>query len=197
MRTEQKMPWTPYPPLAAVVFMALVVVSLWRESSEVESPALPGPAAVAKSAPAAVKASPVKVPETVAAFTAFAQADLPAGWPETRAQTARGLRLLADAMATRGDSTLWRDRAVRLVDLAAAVEQAPDALQAADAAHGALVQAADWIEDLGPAPIAAGPGNPLVAAAKAVDADHPLREQSKELDRFFDAAARALAASRA
>jgi hypothetical protein len=195
MRTEARTPWTPYPPLAATALIALVVGALWWEARDAwsEPRALDAPAAAATAQ--ARKAAAAPVPAQVTALVSFAQESLPVGWPDTRAKTASGLKILAGAIAARGDSTLWRDRALRLEEAAAAIEKAPDAEEAASRAQGALVQAADWVEDLRPAPDTAL--HPAMSAAEAIDAREPLRDQAKELEDFFDAVAQALGGAKA
>jgi hypothetical protein len=189
---ETRTPFTPYPAAAALAFIGLVVGHLWWESRDSWAQR-DTPAAVPAATRPAAKPVAKAVPAAVVAFAAFAKEDLPVGWPATREKTASGLKLLAGAISARGDSGLWRDRALRLEEAAAGIEKAADAEEAASLAQGALVQAADWVEDLRAS--GASSSQPVMAAAAAIDAREPLREQAGELERFFDAAAQALGAN--
>ena len=184
-----------WPATAAIAFIAVISGSIWWESRRDAAPefvpAAPMPVAKAPMKPAKA-AAPRPMPAQVAALAQFAQKELPEDSPAARAAAADGMRLVAAAIAARGDSVLWRDRAKRLEEAAESVRQAPDSEQAAGIARDALVQAASWIAGLSPVRPAAGSPDAVIAAAESFKADQPLRAQAAALEEFFDAAARAL-----
>jgi hypothetical protein len=184
-------------PVGALGVIAAVTALVWLRSVDLSDP----PAEVAEapelSPPGApVAKAPTKSPlpaevAAVSAVAAFAQREIPGESPNARASTAEGMRLIAAAIAARGDSVLWRDRAVRLGESADQVAGAADSTAAAAIARDALLQAAEWIVDL-PARSKDGSRDTVVPAAKAIQGKEPLRNQARELEEYFDAAARAL-----
>jgi len=191
MRREDKAPAGSmrYPGAAAIAFITLIVGSIWLQSRE----GLPEPVAVVTaevSRPKIAKAKPPALSDQVLAFAAFAKEDLPTQSPGARASTASGMRLLAQAIAARGNSVLWRDRAKRLEEAAMKVEQAADSTAAAQLAHDTLVQVADWIAGL---PRVVGGHEAMRSAARSIAPGEPLRDQTGKVEEFFGAVARALA----
>jgi hypothetical protein len=177
-----------YPALAALALVSLVVGSIWWQTRETrdEPAAL---ATTARPAKVAARKAPAPLTEPARAFVAFAGEDLAAQAPTARAATARGMRLLAAAIAARGDSVLWKDRAVRLEEAAARVEGAADSTAAAGEAHPALIQTAAWLAGL---PRVSSGQEALNASAEAIVPTQPLAEQVEEIEAFFEAAASAL-----
>lgn len=193
MRPERRTQYGIGPVVAGIGFtVALVMAIRWESRTDTAPAAAPTSAAV--PAPAKPEPKPVAapVPSQVVALAEFAERELPGESPDARAAAAEGMRLLADAIATRGDSLLWRDRAKRLREAADQVGNAPSSEAAADIAHGALVQAAEWIAGMHHSETDAGSSDAALAAAKAIEGEKPLREQADRLELFFDAAARAL-----
>lgn len=183
------------PAAAAIAFTVLMACSLWWQTRP-EPPApiaqAPVEAGTTGEAERSGEHQPEPVPTQVVAFSSFAGEGPPSDSPATRAYTARGMRLLAEAIAVRGDSILWRDRAKRLVEAADEVEGAPEPAQAAAVAHEALGLAAEWVADLRAGAPAAGSPDPLAAAAQSIARDELLRDQADRIERFFEAAASAL-----
>jgi len=201
MRPEQPAKRDYWPKVAAIGVIAGMMTLAWWESRDLDalSPVAAAPEPPAASTPfqppaksAQAPAVPTELP-AVAAVAAFAAKELPHS-PAARASTAEGMRLLATAIAARGDSVLWRDRAKRLGEAAGKVEGEADPKQAAHLAHDALLQAAEWIVDLPPYTQAAS-REPVVTAANGIREDEPLRDQAEEREAFFDAAAKALGAA--
>jgi hypothetical protein len=181
------------PIVAGIAFIASMTSAIWWESRSTSyGPAIGPPRVASKPAPARpAPVVPAPVPAQVVALARFAEKDLPEQSPDARGAAAEGMRVLAEAIAARGDSILWRDRAKRLTEAAAKVEGAGSAEQAADAAHEALLQAAEWIGGLR-LPDGAGSPDAALAAAKSIEGGRPLGEQSARVEQFFDAAASAL-----
>lgn len=182
-----------YPAVAAVGFMAVIVGSIWwqtRETGDAEPMA-----AVASTAPAqaATPRTPRAPSDQARAFSAFAKQDVPAKPGLARSATADGMRLLAGAIAARGDSPLWRDRAVRLEEAATRVANAADSTAAAHAAREGLVLAGSWVADL---PRVTGGRQALSAAAESIVPGEPLSDQTERVEAFFAAAAGALEGAR-
>lgn len=192
MRPERRTQYGIGPVVAGIGFTAAMVTAIWWDSRPDAAPRV-APSSAAAPAPAKPEARPAPpVPSQVVALAEFAERELPGESPEARAAAAEGMRLLADAIATRGDSLLWRDRAKRLREAADKVANAPSSEAAADIAHGTLVQAAEWIAGMHYSGTYAESSEAALAAANAIEGEKPLREQADRLELFFDAAARAL-----
>lgn len=172
----------PFPALAAVAIIAVLVGPMWWDSrvDDIEPQPEPGAVAEAPAAPVADARPEPMLPE-VRAFATFVREDR-AGETPLHGHTAEGLRRLADAIAARGGSLLWRDRASRLREAADRLETQAQPPDLADIARDAFLMAADWLDGLEP-------------AASALDAGELLSEQEEQVERFFDAAAGTLAAS--
>lgn len=173
------------PAMTAVGVIAAVAGSLWWKTRE-EPPGLP--AVVAAPAMESVAVPPPPVPpapsKAVMAFVGFAEARATSGPPMDVAS--EGLQQLAAALAARGDSLLWRDRALRLEEAASRLEREPDALGQAGIARDAFVQAAEWIAQL------EGDAGAARDAARGIDAEIPLADQAEQVTRFFHGAAQSL-----
>lgn len=179
----------PWSAVLGLTVMVVVTGLVWLRS--LDTGGLPIPVQANAEAPQApAPSAPMAEVAAVTAVAAFAQRELPEASPAARASAASGLRLVAAAMAARGDSALWSDRALRLGEAADRVEHAADSTQAAGEAREALVQSAEWISRL------PGPDSEwrekLVAAADSIRGDAPLTAQSDQLEHYFDTAARAL-----
>jgi hypothetical protein len=182
-----------YPALAAVAFISLIVGSIgWQTREDDATPDLVAPATATMRA--SVAKAPAALTDQVRAFVAFAKQEFPGESPTARAATGDGMRLLAAAIAARGDSPLWRDRAKRLEEAAGLVGNASDSTLAAKAAHEGLGQAAIWVAGL---PRVTSESQALDAAAHSIAPGQPLREQADKVEAFFEAAARALAGAQA
>lgn len=173
------------PAMTAIGVIAAVAGSLWWKARE-EPPALPAVVAAPAVEKVAVPRPPVPPApsKAVMAFFGFAEAQAPSGPPMDHASA--GLQQLAAALAARGDSLLWRDRALRLEEAATRLEREPDGLGQAGIAREAFVQAAEWIAQL------EGDAGAALDAARGIDAGIPLDDQAEEVTRFFHGAAESL-----
>jgi len=185
----------PYPAVTAIVFMAAVAASLWWDTRK-DAPNPPVIVPSTQAAPALAPAPPSSS-EAVTAFIAFADQAPPPELPLDHGYTAEGIRRLAAAVATEGNTMLWRDRAKRLRAAADELGNNPNSLRHADIARGAFTLAADWLVDLRSRQ-ASGPHSDVLsqnlkAAAGAIHREKPLRTQKDAVDGFFDAAAAAMA----
>lgn len=191
----------PYPAAAAIGFIAAMTAAIWLQSrTEPVAPRASIPVAAAPQPHPEPAARPMR--PAVVAFLAFAEAEAPEELPLDHAYTSEGLRRLSAAIAARGDSLLWRDRAKRLEAAATRLEKDPSSLDHADAAREAFTLAAEWIAELPRASgavsaPAGGAQDRLAAAAEAIDPEVPLREQKGQVERFFDLAAATLAPPKA
>ena len=172
-----------------VAGVALPFAVLWWQHHPVEVASAPESVVTrAEAAAPAPAAHPEarQVPQAFAAFAAFASGESPDPLPLDHGYTARGLRLLADALAALQPG-LPAEAAARLRHAADDISANPRSSRHADIARDAFLAASESIGEMN-----GGARDGLEAAARRIDPARPLREQRDRVDRFFDLSASAM-----